>query len=534
MNSDNFPTNKSSSEAGSISETSKSSLLKFVENETASPSNDINTKITALDTDLLQLREELSTINSSVEEGLDRLGDTDTDLTAKISETYKRLGEIDNAYKSLIEISSRIDNDIQKLNGDVSTIAVRSADGIKTLEHSSVVQTNEFTHKNEQLVSKVNHLVETTKLAGELQAQKIKLTTERMLQIEKSVVTQIVNLSSESKDKTQSIEVSVESNKARILKLQSVDEAIIKRATTLEISSAELTVRNQAMQSSVEQLQASADDLSDGLSVLREKTRALEDIANNHGSLINSLQKSSTEVMQSVNLLSRREGNHFNLTAIGLFLLVLIISAMFFIQQQLASESEKQSEHSSVLDARVSTAQQTHDDELVLLNNTLASLEDKLDVVSSELQDELKKEVVMLNLKTKSLQDQVQSVDGRLSQSSPFSLIGSDNVIHGAQWISALPADNFVVQLAYVNTKKELYEIAQRYNYYLKDVLSFFEVKHNGKIKYVLLSGNYSSRVQASTQQQAMPRYINWQKPVVKKLESVQAYLAQDDRKGLI
>jgi len=113
MNSDNFPTNKSSSEAGSISETSKSSLLKFVENETASPSNDINTKITALDTDLLQLREELSTINSSVEEGLDRLGDTDTDLTAKISETYKRLGEIDNAYKSLIEISSRIDNDIQ-------------------------------------------------------------------------------------------------------------------------------------------------------------------------------------------------------------------------------------------------------------------------------------------------------------------------------------------------------------------------------------------------------------------------------------
>ena len=67
---------------------------------------------------------ELGVINNSVEEGLDRLSDSDTDLTAKVSETYKRLGEIDNAHKSLLKISSHIDADIQKLDGDVSTSAI--------------------------------------------------------------------------------------------------------------------------------------------------------------------------------------------------------------------------------------------------------------------------------------------------------------------------------------------------------------------------------------------------------------------------
>ena len=143
-----------------LADKGESKLLKF--DDTSSSNNisgtgasstgkDINIKITALDTDLEHLRSELSAINNSVEEGLDRLSDTDTDLTAKVSETYKRLGEIDNAYKSLLEISCRIDIDIQKLNGDVSTVAEVSANGIKTLEQSTIAQSTEFAHKTSRL-----------------------------------------------------------------------------------------------------------------------------------------------------------------------------------------------------------------------------------------------------------------------------------------------------------------------------------------------------------------------------------------------
>lgn len=532
MNSENSPTDKPATSTdpvfNSATENSRSSLLKFVENEKTNSGKDINTKITALDDDMAHLRAELGAINSSVEEGLDRLGDTDTDLTAKVSETYKRLGEIDNAYKSMLEIASRIDHDIQKLNGDVSTVAEQSATGIKTLEQSSIAQSNEFAHKNEQVVTRVQHLVETSKLTGDLLSQKIEATTEKMLQMEARVVAEIDNLSNASKDKADAIEASVESTHAKILKLQAVDEAIIKRATTLEISSAELSVKSQDIQVSIEQLQASTGNLSNGLNELREQTRALEDITSNHSSLISSLQKASSDITHSFAALSRREGKHFTLLTAGLMLLLLVTAALYFTQQnQFDANDVKLTGKTAVLDEQLAGLQQTQEDSSLVLNDSLTALENKIEQMNVALQEKIQKEVEQLDEKVQTVKDQVQSVDGRLSQSSPFSQIGDDNVIHSAQWLAGLPAENFVVQLAYVDDANVMYEIAQRYNYYLKDVLSYFEVDVNGVKKYVLLSGNYTTQSQAEAKIQSMPRYIDRQQPVAQKLADVQKYIAQ-------
>ncbi len=529
MTSDKLPVDNTVSDADTATENSESKVLKFDDSNTAAPAKDINTKITALDTDLAHLRAELGAINSSVEEGLDRLGDTDTDLTAKVSETYKRLGEIDNAYKSLIEISSRIDSDIQKLNGDVSTVAQQSASGIKTLEQSTIAQSNEFAQKNQQVVTRVNHLLETSKLTGDLLSQKIQATTEKMLQMEARTVAEIESLSNISKDKTDAIEVSVESNKAKILKLQSVDEAIIKRATTLEISSAELTVKAQDMQISVEQLQLSTSSLSSGLGELSEQIRALEDISNNHGSLISSLQKTTSDLTAKFSVLANRESRHFSFFAASLVVLLFVTAAIYFMQQYQFDASEaKQVEQAISIENKLSSLQQMQKDSVVKANDSLSELENKITQVNAVLQNKIKKQVVQIDQKVQAVNDQLQSVDARLSQSSPFSLIGDDNIIHGAQWITALPKGNFVVQLAYVDKADVMYEIAQRYNNYLKDVLSYFKVNDNGAIKYVLLSGNYATQQQAMTQIQMMPRYIVKQQPVVKSLDEVQAYITQN------
>ena len=72
-----------------------------------------------------------------------------------------------------------------------------------------------------------------------------------------------------------------------------------------------------------------------------------------------------------------------------------------------------------------------------------------------------------------------------------------------------------------------MYELAQDYSYYLKNSLSYFEVEDKGVTKFVLLSGNYATQQQAAEKIKSMPRYINMQKPVVKKLGDVQKYIAQ-------
>ncbi len=520
MSTERLPANASKdivSSQDSTSDCIESKLLKFDEKNTVASGKDINTKISALDDDLAHMRAELSAINTSVEEGLDRLGDTDTDLTAKVAETYKRLGEIDNAYKSLLQISTRIDTDIQKINGDVSTVAKQSATGIKNLKQSTIAQSQEFIQKNQQVASSVKQLVETSKLSSDLLGQKIQSTTETMLQIEKRTVAEIESLSSKTKEKTDNIKNSVDNNKAKILKLQSIDEAIIRRATTLENSSAELMVKSEQMKSSVEQLQSSSKILSHGVESLKQRTTALEELTSRHGTFIGGLQKVSTELTDKLANLSSRETRRFNIVTSGFLLLLVLTAVLYFSQQSQFTQN----------DTRVASLQQTQQNFSVIAGDSLTALESKIDLTKVDLQEEIKKQVAQLDYKVQAINDQVQSVDGRLNQSSPFSQIGDDNIIHGSQWLAALPAENFVVQLAYVDSTNALYEIAHTYNYYLKDKLSYLKIDENGKVKYVLLSGNYTTKKQAAAAIDSMPRYIDMQMPLVKKVDMIQQHIAQ-------
>jgi len=502
-------------------------VLKFEESNQSNTGKDINKKITSLDTDLEQLRGELVLINKSVEEGLDRLGDTDTDLTAKVSETYKRLGEIDNAYKALIEISSRIDTDIQKINGDVSTVAVQSATGLKNLEKSSIEQSHEFTQKNQKIVSKVNQLVENSKLTTELLGHKIQSATDSMMLIEKNVVSEIERLSDDSKKTAETIQGSVESNKAKIIKLQSVDEAIIRRATTLEISSAELTVKSQNIESSIDELEQNTKSLATGLEVLEGRTNSLELLAEKHGTFIGGLQKTTIDIAESVKALAGREQRRFSLLTSSFVLLLIAIAVIYFSQQNQFSLSDMNiAERSDKVDNQIVNIQQAQTSNKALTDGSISQLETKVEELNITLQDEIKTKVAFVEAKMTTLDDQVQSVQGRFNQSSPFSNIGDDNVIHSESWIANMPAENYVVQLAFVDNKDVLYEVAQSYNFYLKDSLSQFSVNENGKEKYVLLSGNYATQQQAKRAVADMPRYIDMQRPIVRKVDEVQKFIS--------
>jgi len=532
--SDNPAADNESSEKNAR-ESIESKLLAFDEDNKVTPGKDINTKITALDTDLEHLRAELSTINNSVEEGLDRLSDTDTDLTAKVSETYKRLGEIDNAYKSLLEISSRIDTDIQKLNGDVSTVAEQSAVGIKHLEQSTIAQSTAFTQKNQQVVSRVNQLVETSKLTGELLGEKIQSTTERILQAEQKLIAEIDGLSAVTDEKTKALQGSVESNRARILKLQSVDEAIIKRATMLEITSAELSVKGQEMMGAIDRLEQDTRGLSGELIELQDRTEQLEAKTNSHGSLIRSLQQASSNITHNIAVLSRRENKRFNLF-IGSFIVLLIaVAAIVFIQSESFDAVAAQfAERNSNVDAQFDSLQQAQlqlaqesSNSALATNESLLSLENKVAVLNDTLKEEVNKELALTNSKMQQMQDQVQSVEGRFNNSSSFSNIGNDNIIHGEHWIKQQVSSNYSVQVAYTDSRDAMFDIAQSNNRYLDDALFSFKVEKDGISKYAMLMGSYPSRQQAMEKVDSLPTYINMQRPTLRKIADVQKFIEQ-------
>lgn len=466
--------------------------------------NDINAKISLLESNLSELQNELDVINRSVDEGLERLSDSDLDLTSKVSETYKRLGEIDNTYKALSIISENIDSEVKKLTTEIEDVATQSATDLEN--HNS-----QFTQQHEQLVERVNDLVRHSHETNTQLTQNIKDNTEALLKLEKELVTEIDSLASETKQRSDDIEKEVESSKARILQLQAVDDALEKRAASLEATAARLTQTSKELDSSINLLDMRTDELSAIVDRLLE-------YSDRHSSLISALQEKSVEMAMSIKALAGTENKHFKILSGFLLVAILAIAGLYFYHQsEMNHDAIVTAERAQVVDQHISSLQQGNMKSAV----TIAEVQDNLVALNDKLEDE----VNTLNGKLQNMNDQAESLDGRISNISPFSQIGSNNIIHGPQWLSQQPADYFAIQVAAVSNKNDLYDIAERYNHYLKDELSYYTIKSGRGEKYVLVSGGYASERQAAAVIRRLPRYVNFQRPVIARMDEVHKQL---------
>ncbi len=474
------------------------------ETRTAGHAKDINAKIGLLEASLGELQTELDVINKSVDAGLERLSDSDLDLTSKVSETYKRLGEIDNTYRALSAISDNIDSEVKKLTAEIEDVASQSATDLEN--HNS-----QFTEQHEQLVERVNGLVRHSHETNSQLTQNIKDNTSALLKLEKELVAEIDSLASTTKERSDDIEKELESSKARILQLQSVDDALEKRAASLETTAADLTQKGKVLGTSIDLLDMRTDELS----VIVDKL--LED-SEKHSSLISVLQNKSVELAVSIKALAGTENKHFKILSGFLLVAILAIAGLYFYHQsEMSHDAIVTAERTQVVDQHISSLQQGNMKSAV----TLAEVQDNLVALNDRLDDE----VTTLNGKLQAMDDQAQTLDGRISNMSPFSQIGSDNVIHGPQWLAQQPADNFAIQVASVTDKKDLYDIAERYNHYLKDVLSYYTDKSGQAEKYVLVSGGYASEREAAAVISRLPRYVNFQRPALARMAEVQKQL---------
>ena len=454
-----------------------------------------------LESNLSELQAELDVINKSVDEGLERLSDSDLDLTSKVSETYKRLGEIDNTYRALSIISENIDSEVKKLTTEIEDVATRSAADLEN--HNS-----KMTEQHEQLVDRMNDLVRHSQETNTQLTQNIKKNTDALLQLEKELVTEIDSLANETKQRSDDTEKEVESSKARILQLQTVDDELEKRASSLETTADRLTQTSKQLDTSISLLDRRTDELSAIVDRLLE-------YSDRHSSLISALQDKSVELAMSIRALAGTENKHFKILSGFLVIAILAITGLYFYHQsEMSHDAILTAERTQVVDQHISSLQQGNMKSAV----TIAEVQDNM----VALNDKLEEEVKTLNGKLQNINDHTQSLDARVSNISPFSQIGSNNIIHGPQWLSQQPADNYVVQVASVTDKNDLYDIAERYNHYLKDELSCFTIKSGQSEKYVLVSGGYTSEADAASVIRRLPRYVNFQRPVMTRMGNIQ------------
>jgi len=220
----------------------------------------------------------------------------------------------------------------------------------------------------------------------------------------------------------------------------------------------------------------------------------------------------------SIRALAGTESKHFKIFSGFLLVAILAIAGLYFNHQsEMSHDAILTAERTQVVDQHISSLQQGNMKSAV----TIAEVQDNL----VALNDKFEEEVKTLNGKLQNINEQAQSLDGRISNISPFSQIGSNNIIHGPQWLTQQPAEHFAVQVASVTDKNDLYDIAERYNHYLKDELSYFTIKSGQSEKYVLVSGGYNSEAEAASVIRRLPRYVNFQRPAMIRMGDIQKQL---------
>lgn len=480
---------------------------------------DINRKIDFLDGNLNELNAELESIKSSVEEGLDRLGDTEMDLTSKVSDTYKRLGELDKTYKSLIEISSNIDHEIQKLTGNITEVATHSTAELEKLEATAQVHNSYQSQQNQMLVERVNQLVTSSQQTTSDIQVSIQSVRETILVAEHKLVADIEILANSSKKDhevlSKNLDVSnieIQSSKARILKTEKVDEALVRRANQLEFSTNELTVKSEELDKSVKFLDDRTSNLSNSILAIVEHTDALRKESEKHSVQISGIRAKLFG-------LDNKVVKHFRVT---LALIALTVIAGFWFYDYQTGENTivalKAAEQAQVVDSELSGLnQQIQQEQIqsVKLNNEVEKLNDEVSALSTQLS--------VVNKSVKKLDDQAQSLDGRLTTVLPYDSFGGDNIIHGLEWLAGLPVDKFIIQFAVAPNKQEMYEIAHSYNRYLTEPVSYY-ADVNGN--HVMFYGVFDSSASADAELQRMPYRVNRQRPVVRSVSSVQQLIA--------
>jgi chromosome segregation ATPase len=479
---------------------------------------ELNQKIGKIDSDLDGLRKELNSTNKGLMKNLAQLDEKDTDLRSKVTEAYQQLGALDDAYRSLAGKSADISREIKAVSKRVSEVNQKSDEHFDSLS-------GEY----KTLVERVDELAAKSKKTTQDLNKSIKANTQAMQELERNLLNEIDELANASKSRDKDLDQKtdtlaqglskadegIKANQARLIKMQAIDQALEKRAATLEATTAELTNKSRDLARSTTTLHNRTKQLSDAVAALQATTEE-------QGEKIEHLEEKAEKTTNALFSLIMLERRHFQVLAASLVLLLLGFVGFLFYNQynwenETAANAALETGITLVSEDLASTEQQ-----VAGLDDNLATLQHQTQATDEAVQEELS----TINQKLATIGDQVDSLDGRLTNLRPHRTFGNGNVINGPEWLARQPAGQYVIHLATLGDKQELYQLAERYSHYLKDDLAYLPVDANGAERFALVYGQFESEAKASAALSRMPRYIERQRPSVHQMGRVQRYLA--------
>mgnify|MGYP002639696670 FL=1 len=475
---------------------------------------EINRQMTALESSITTLTKKLNTTNKQVKSDVNRLTTSDAEITEKVADTYRQLAVIESNFGELSKQSTQITADLKNVNKTIKTFEKSSTEALNLAIDNQSDINGEFRTQHEDLIKRAEKLSKNAKTISTKLTNSIQQNSKALAELEAKVVTDLENIAKSSEtrdekldDKIKSSNDEIGSQKAKMLLMQSVDEALDKRAALLEQTSAQLIEDSQDLRDSTEILDVLTSKLSADVDALERHTARLAKENIEQQGQIDELKINTNSITRTLLALATLEKKHFRVLAAGSLLLLLAVIASFFYGEYLRdTEQTVEVQRNEVVNEQVANLQNKVEDEQMasqVFYSEILDLQNNLTQVKTELQEkteQFKAEIVEMN-------DSVESLDGRVQYLAPLYNFGSDNTIHGSQWLSNLDAEKMSIKIATVADKQGMYEIAQRYNNYFTQELAYFQT--DDKQYTLVYGGNFNDDQQVKSTLRNMPRYIN-------------------------
>lgn len=485
-------------------------LVKMQKGDREKQVLEINTQMSALEASINKLGRKLTTTNKQIKTDVERLNSSDVEITDKVTETYRQLGVMENTFQQLSSESSHINQALKKVNTKIKALEKETRSSLKSAMDTQSLINDDMKQSHDDLITRAEKLSKkATSMARKLD-KSISENSRALSDLESRVVDELEKIAQSSEQRDNKLDDKISAQKAKMLLMQSVDDALEKRVSTLQTTTQQLLQDSENLKDSTQALDILTSKLCDDVQALESQTAGLAEQNEQQQGMIVDLQGKTDSLGRTLLALVTLEKKHFRtLGSASLLLLLLMLGVFFYGEYSRDTAAALEVQRNAVVNEQLSDLKNRVEDEQLsseVFYNEISSLGKTIDEVKGEMQqtaDQIKSQL-------QGMTDQVDSIDGRLQYMNPLYNFGTDNTIHGSEWISRLDKKLLSIKIATVDNKQELYEIAQRYSNYFTRDLAYFR---NQDQRYTLVyGGNFESEQQVSETIRRMPGYMNNQK----------------------
>lgn len=485
----------------------KESNLVAIKNNKENQVLEINKQMKSVENSISKLDKKLNQTNKQIKSDITHLTESDAEITDKVAETYKQLGVIEGTFQELNKQSNKISSELNKVTSTIKSLEKSSAKALNEAIDTQSAVNDEFRQAHADIVERAEKLSKKATTISTKLTKSIKENSQALAELEAKIVTELETIATASEHRDSKLEDKIQHNseeikgqKARLMLMQSVDEALDKRASALETTSTQLIEESAKLQKSSEMLDVLTAKLSADVEALELHTAKLAEQNIQQQGFIETLQEKTSSLGQSLLALATLEKKHFRIfAATSLVLLLAIVGLFIYGEYMRTAEHSAETQRNAKVENQVGEIQSSVQQEQVesqKLNQEIASLQNNIAEIKQEMQG---------------MNDQVESLDGRVQYLAPLYNFGNDNTIHGSQWMSQLNPEEFSISIATVTDKQQLYDIAQRYNHYFEQDLAYYTTADQQQFT-LIYGGHFETEQQIQELLRRMPSFMNGQR----------------------